>query len=236
MGWIVAYKNDFCLTGYEYFSQVVNDNGSVSTYHDPNMATVFRTKKIAKTLSDKLDLDTVIVNSGDHKEMFENCTFKYREIKTIDESLNVPFNDDMSLEDVIEWNIKYRKVGERSVTQDIFDSYHFKIHDLSNHIWDLTGYNDKDYNLIVTFSVYTNRDGDFDKFKADLDLILDKVELKNEDGYLKLPIFDHELNQYEQRFLYYKSDTDCKVGGRYDKYTGSLNYCFDRMKKDYYYE
>lgn len=159
-----------------------------------------------------------------------------RTILQIDKSISRPYNNETPLE-ILNWHIKNRLASE-----DLVKYEHYKtwpaISSVYTHISNIEQYHNGDYTAkYLSFSIKTNRDGSFEKFKEELDLILPHITYLDSD-YKKLLIFDYHCGSGGNfADLLYKDDTDCLIKTRY--YTeckGDINKVFNFLKKERYYE
>ena len=115
-----------------------------------------------------------------------------------------------------------------------------QLYSISKHLWDVEGYHSDDYKEIyTTFSVYTRKDGNFEDFQRELNMVMDKVTYKDDDGFLVMSIFDHFLSEHGNSvsLLIHPKTKQVKVSGRWHKedFT-SLEEAFNYMRRERYYE
>jgi hypothetical protein len=234
--WIVYYKNDYTLLKKEFFKF---GETKVIGYHDPSRATAFSTKKEAEEKSKLIKFKTAVTELDPQVKKFERTTFKYREMPILNPKFTTPYDaKTMTRLDVLGWWKKIQRANELEYSSEVYGTYP-QIWSLFDYLWDKASYWSKGYKeLYHSFQVRTKKDGDYDKFKEELDLVLDDVTYMDGD-YKVLPIFDHELSSWETRSLLYKSEDDCKIiSGRFgdEKIKGTLKECFDMMRYQFYYE
>lgn len=235
--YVVFVKNSFTLLGKEYFG---TDGESIIGYHDPNKATHFPSKEKAKEFCETFSYDDKKIEPlAKHKKLFDACTYVYRKLCKIDNSLNVKYNPAIHTEDdVLDWRLRNQKAPEGSVSYEVYKTWpelyqHFK------YIFKPQGYHSKDYKeLYHTVSIYTRQDGKYEKFYKEFRKVLDFCTFLSEDGKKIFPIFDKDLSEHGTRYLYFGGDEDCVIISGYGRvdFNGSLEECFNFMKRVYYYE
>lgn len=234
--YLVYVDNDFCVTGREYFIQ---KEGSVISTHNPNLATHFQTQKEAKSFAATFTLHSLkkkVVKVSGELTRFKNCDWIYRrEIPLLDKDLDRAY-DDEGPEEVLKFWLEYQKLPEGSISYENYSTWP-DLFSCFKYLWTTQGYHDiKDYSKTYhTVQIRVPKDGVYEDFKEEIGKVLDHVTY-TEDGYKILPIIDHELSQYESRSLYYKSEKDCMIGGRFPDGELTLKECFEIMKRMYYYE
>lgn len=83
------------------------------------------------------------------------------------------------------------------------------------------------------------KDGNFEDFQRELNMVMDKITYKDEDGFLVMPIFDHFLSEHGNSVsLFIHPETkQVKVGGRWRKEDfSSLKEAFNYLRRERYYE
>lgn len=236
MKYLVFFKNSYCLTGHEYFSL---KEGKILGSHSPHNADTFKTQKEAKEFASLFDLETEIGLVEDHIEIFKKCDYVYREFPALDDHVNVRYNPNQTKEEVIEWWKNYKLLPEKSVSFECYRTWP-KLYTVTDYLWDLNSYYNRDYTeLYHTCQIKSPKNGNFNDFKKEFELIKDFVTYEK-DGYKIFPIFDHELSECETRHLYYKSDEDCEILGGYSGkvplFKGDLQKCFNKIRDNFWYE
>ena len=230
--YLVFMENNFCLIGKEYFG---DSEGIIIGYHNPRLATLFNTKEEAQNFCKTFDLEDVKIDRKEkHYKSFDKCNYVYRQINKIDNTHSRNFNSETP-EEILEWWKKTKSLPEKSVK---FEHYRTWPHLFSvfDHLWDLVSYNSRDYKeQYQTCQIKVLIDSSLESFKKELDLVLVYCTFF-QDGYKVFPIIDHELSEYESRYFLYKDDSDCKItNGNYDKFSGTLEQCLNKMKQQYWY-
>lgn len=225
-----------------YYVRVV-DGSTFDEVYNPEFATQFKTKKEAqewidisssmKEYSNVVDFNESIQK---YEEWVEAGTVR-RTLACINRTMSRKYNNE-PLEEVIDWWI-YAQTNDSEIDYEDYKTWP-QLYSISKHLWDVSGYHSRDYkDLYVTFEVYTKQDGTFDDFQRELNLVLDKITYKDEDGFLILPVFDHYLSEggNSVSLLIHPETKQVKIEGRwYNKEFASLEDAFDCMKSERYYE
>lgn len=233
--YVVYMTNQFCLLGREYMKL---EGKFVVGLHNPNLADHFSTMKAAKALQSKIKYDTKVCELQPELDLFAKTNWVYRKIAIMNEDLNVKYDSNtMDKMHVLNWWNKIKRAPESAVSQAVYSSYP-NLYSLFKHLCDAQSYYSKDYkNLYHSYHILTPKDGSFKEFKKELSLVLENVTYLTDDGYKVFPIFDNSLSEHGTRYLYYKSEDDCKL--KVSHYTEpkstSLEECFKEMCRSYYY-
>lgn len=229
--YLVYYDNSFTLLGKEYFTM---GEKNITTYHDPRKATLFETKKEAEAFKNTFYMEAKIDLAEEHFKLFVSASFVYRTLPYYNKELNRKYNGEDKTE-VIKWWMAMRREPDFTVSQVNYGSWP-NLYSVCDHLWSASSYYGPEGSsqMLYTFEIYTQQKGTFKNFQEELSLVLHSVTYE-ENGYRKLPIFDHELSEFEKRYLYYKNDKDCKIGSRYTMTKGTLEECFNVMRQSYYY-
>lgn len=225
-----------------YFVKVGTD-ATFDEIYNPKFATQFKTKNEAQQWIDvnsKYSDVSVVVNFEESVQQYEewfNGETVRRTLPCINRTMSRQYNNE-PLEEVIDWWI-YATINDDEIDYEDYRTWP-KLYSVSKHLWVLNGYRSYDYeNLYITFEIYTRQDGNFDEFQRELNLILDKVTYKDDDGYLILPITDHYLSEggNSVSLLIHPETQKVKIEGRWegDEFS-SLEEAFNYMKKECYYE
>lgn len=236
-------KHDF-NQNVSYFVRVVDDTTFDEVYN-PMFATQFETKKEAQEwidVSSSMKKYSKVVDFAEHllkyEEWLKSGTVR-RTLACINRTMSRQYNNE-SLEEVIDWWI-YQKNHDDEIDFNDYRTWP-NLYSISKHLWNVNGYYSSDYEeLYVTFEIYTRQDGNFDEFQNELNLVLNKITYKNEDGYLVLPIFDHYLSEHGNSvsLLIHPETQQVKIEGRHsydNRKFSSLKDAFDYMKLERYYE
>lgn len=236
-------KHDF-NQNVSYFVRVVDDTTFDEVY-DPRFATQFKTKKEAQEwidVSSSMKKYSKVVDFAEHllkyEEWFNSGTVR-RSLSCINRTMSRQYNNE-SLEEVIDWWI-YQENNDDEIDFEDYKTWPH-LYSISKHLWGVNGYHSSDYKeLYVTFEIYTRQNGNFDEFQNELNMILNKVTYKNEDGYPILPIFDHYLSEHGDSvsLLIHPETQQVKIEGRYsynNQEFSSLEKAFNYMKKERYYD
>lgn len=225
-----------------YFVKL-GDGTTFDEIYNPKFATQFKTKKEAqqwidvsssmKQFSKVVDFEESVQQ---YEEWFNSGTVR-RTLACINRTMSRQYNNE-SLEEVIDWWI-YQRNNDDEIDFEDYETWPH-LYSISKHLWSVSGYHSSDYkDLYITFVIYTRQDGNFDEFQNELNLVLNKITYKNEDGYLILPIFDHYLSEggNSVSLLIHPETQKVKIGGRWrEEEFSSLEEAFNYMKKERYYE
>jgi hypothetical protein len=225
-----------------YFVRVVN-NTTFEEIYDPKQATQFKTKKEAQKWIDfasQMKTNSKVVEYRESVQQFldwANNGMVRRTLNCINRTMSRPYNNE-PLEEVIDWWI-YSRANDGEIDYDDYKTWP-NLYSISKHLWDVNGYHSKDYKkLYISFDIYSKQSGQFEDFKKELNIVLDKITFKDEEGYLILPIFDHYLSERGDSvsLLIHPETKKVKIGGRWHKEEfPSLEDAFNYIKKERWYE
>jgi hypothetical protein len=225
-----------------YFVRVVN-NTTFEEIYDPQQATQFKTKKEARNWIDfalPLKTNSKVVEYQESVQQFldwANNGMVMRSLNCINRTMSRPYNNE-SLKEVIDWWIF---LGTNASKIDFHDYQTWpRLCRISEHLWDVVGYHSKDYTKVyISFEIYSKQSGQFEDFEKELNMVLDKITFKDEEGYLILPISDHYLSEHGNSvsLLIHPETKKVKIGGRWhDDEFNSLEDAFNYIKKERWYE
>lgn len=222
----------------------LKDHKNFDEVYNPKFATWFDTKKGAKTWIDtysSMSDVSKIVESGDAIAAFEHWVISgtvRRTLECINTTKSKPYNNE-SLEEVINWWI-YHRHNDSKIKFKHYTTWP-KLYSLSKHLWEVCAYWNRAYTeLYISFQIYTNKDGEFDEFKKSVDLVLNKVTYKDDEGYCILPVFDHFLSAHGNSvsLLIHPETKEVKISPQYnsDISYNSLEDAFNYLKKERFYD
>jgi hypothetical protein len=227
-----------------YYVRLVDDKTFEEIYN-PNFATRFKTRKDAKDFIDtysSMERHSKIVDANKAIEHFDEWVKSgmiSRTLNCINTSKSRPYNGE-SLVEVIDWWI-YQKHHDDEIKFEHYQTWP-GLYRISKHLWEAVAYHSKDYSeRYITFELYTKKDGIFEEFETELNLVIDKVTHKVEDGYLVFPVLDHYLSEHGNSvcLLIHPETKKVKIASYYwssgDEYS-SLEEAFNYLKKERYYE
>ena len=227
--------NKFILShdfnGNIYYVRVRQDGWD--EVYNPGVATEFKTKKEAVDWSrENTTFGEYAVGLSKDKEVekfkeWSELGMIRREFKLLDKTISRKYNNESNLE-VLEWHL--------NKTDEIrFEDYKTwpNLYSVFSNLWDVETYQDK----TLSFSMYVRPDSTFDKFKEELELVLQHIT-RLEDGYKVISVFDRFCGAGGNFATFeYKSDDDCKLCSRWNEITtGNLQEVFKVWKEDRYYE
>lgn len=225
-----------------YFVRVVN-NTTFEEIYDPQQATQFKTKKEAQKWIDfasQMKTNSKVVEYQESVQPFldwANNGMVRRTLNCINRIMSRPYNNE-SLEEVIDWWI-YSCTNDDEIDYDDYKTWP-ELYSIAKHLWGVRGYHSEDYTeLYISFEIYSKQSGQFEDFEKELNMVLDKITFKDEEGYLILPIFDHYLSEHGNSvsLLIHPETKKVKIGGRWrDDEFNSLEDAFNYIKKERWYE
>ena len=240
--YVVFVKNQFCLLGNEYFG---TDGKQIIGYHDPNRASHFNTEREAKDFCKLFDYEgRKIEPLWKHVNLFSRCKYVYRKFSLLDKSMDVRYDPKKhSADDVLNWRMMYAKAAEKSVSQKTYSSWP-DLYSVFKHLWSVQSYHSRDYkHTYHTVQLRTSKSADFETFKSEFDKVFDFCTYVDDEKRKVFPIFDHELNSYESRYLVCESRDKCYIQNQVQflsksnrAFAGTLKQCFEQMKLHYWYE
>lgn len=222
---------------------MVDKGDSIEEVYDLECATRFKTKKEAKALIDDtkyeeycevVKYDDVI---GDFME-WKNAGMVRRHISKIDRSYSRPFDKDKDdLESVINF-YKFHTENEDSVKFSDYTTWPNLDFFLKNFYHLNSYYTDGMSDKLMSAQLMVNKNADFDTFKKEVELMSQYVTFMDDDGLCVFDIFEHTLSEFDSYYFHYNKNEDKhKIVGRYRKmFSGSLEKCFEEIKREYYYE
>lgn len=225
-----------------YYVRLVDDKTFEEIYN-PKFATRFKTRKEAKDFIvtySSMERHSKIVDANKAIEHFDEWVKSGMIIRTlncINTSKSRPYNGE-SLVEVIDWWI-YQKHHDDEIKFEHYQTWP-ELYSISKHLWEAMAY----YNInkhserYITFELYTKKDGIFEEFETELNLVIDKVTYKDEDGYLIFPVFAPRHSNSEC-LLIHPETKKVKINSYYrssgDEYL-SLEEAFNYLKRECYYE
>ena len=234
-------KHDF-NQNVPYYVRVVN-NTTFEEIYDPKQATQFKTKKEAQKWIDfasQMKTNSKVVEYRESVQQFldwANNGMVRRTLNCINRTMSRPYNNE-PLEEVIDWWI-YSRANDGEIDYDHYKTWP-ELYSITKHLWDVNGYHSKDYKkLYISFDIYSKQIGQFEDFEKELNMVLDKITFKDEEGYLILPILDHYLSEHGNSvsLLIHPETKKVKIGGRWrDDEFNSLEDAFNYIKKERWYE
>jgi len=178
--YIATVENQFCITGYEYY---IFEDTQIKTTHKPDFATTFPNNKACREAIDKfcaghLKQDGRVHTLSHHMKRWdvaEENDFFYRTFPLRDEEANIMYDPKKhTKEDVLDWHIRFREKmsTESKMDQEVYNSWP-ELYSTFKYIFQITGYYSEDRDsdqLLIKPDIRTERDGDFQEFKKEIDL------------------------------------------------------------------
>ena len=226
-----------------YYVRTLSNNKEFEEVYNPKFATTFNTTEEAQswidTYSSMADFSKIVEASEaiEDYEQFVNGGTVRRTLACINTSMSRPYNGE-GLKEVIDWWI-YANLNDDEIKFEDYQTWP-RLYSISKHLSEVQTYHNKEYTEeYITFEIYTEPKGRFKDFEKELNMVIDKVTLKDGDGYLDFPIFDHYLSEGGNSVsLFIHPETHkVRIGGRWgsDDFD-SLKDAFDYMKRERYYE
>lgn len=212
----------------------VNEN-TFDEIHNPDFATVFSSIKEATdwvrtntTLEEYAEAVDSVTECQKYAKWMENGGIR-RSFDFTNNELSRKYNNE-SPEEIFKWRISIDSDNIRYEDYRTWPDLYSKF----NNLWSVACYSDGEYKSV---RLYFTKVADYDIFKRELDLVLPYVT-RFEGEYKVFDVFDRFLSEGGNSVcLYYKSDSDCYVYGRWNqKTTGDLKRCFEYLREHRYYE
>lgn len=212
---------------------------------DPRGATVFHTKKAAKSAVKKMvsmKEYAEIVDQKEHVERFKQDLRGWlvrRGLPYGDPKYNVPYDPNKhSKTHVLNWHIFHAK-SESKISYEIYETYP-DLYEVFNHIREVETYRDDIQGKVMSFSMEVNKNSKLKEFKNELDCVKDLVTLKDSDGRKQISIFDHYLCAHgnSAEFLIWPDNKTYSIEENYcgEAVRGDLKTVFKYWKKNRYYK
>lgn len=210
----------------------------------PHVATEFKSESLAIEWSKEnttFGEYAVALDPQPEKEKFDEWVkngMVRRKFDIVDKKLSRKYNNETPEEILAWWIAKWEdKSGVR------YEDYKTwpKLNSVFKHLSDCVSYYSKGYSgpLLHSFSVFTGRDGKFEDFKKELDLILPHITHLNDNGDKLIDVFDHYLSESGNSVkLVAHKNGKFSVEGRYDTpiKNSDLEKCFEYLRQERYYE
>lgn len=236
-------KHDYGNIEANYYVKTLPDNKEFEEVYNPKFATTFGSHKEAKTWIDtyspmaqfcKIVETTKAIE--DHEKFVNSGTVR-RTLVCINTSMSRPYNGE-KLEEVIDWWV-YANLNDGKIKYEHYETWP-KLYSISKHLFEAKIYSNRNHTEeYITFEIYTNSKGKFEEFQKELNMVMDKITLKDDEGYLDFPIFDHYLSEGGNSVsLFIHPETNkVKIGNRWGSNDlDSLEDAFEYMKQERYYD
>ena len=236
---LLAHKFD---DSDEYYVFVDEKNNKWEETYSPHVATTFPTAKAATSWSKNnttFGEYAVALDKDKARAKFDAWVkdgMVRRKFDMVNKSLSRKYKNE-SPKEVLAWHISVR---------DDPDAIRYEDHEtwpalycVFKHLFDCKSYyqNDKCGKLWHSFSVRTPRDGKFEDFQKELDLILPHITLKDKKGGKIIDIFDHSLSAYGNSVcLIAHKNGKFSILGSCQDIRSDLKTCFEYLKRERYYE
>lgn len=219
------------------------DGSTFEEVYNPKFATQFATEVEAQkwidTWSSLKDFSTVVdyEESAQRFEEWAKDGMVRRTLACINRAMSRKYNNE-PLAEVVDWWI-YATINDDEIDYEDYETWP-DLYSISKHLHEVQSCSSGDFETIdITFQIYTSQNGNFDEFQSELNLVLDKVTLRDEDGFLILPILDHHLSEggNSASLMIHPETKKVRVEGRWTgEEFSSLEEAFEFMKRERYYE
>lgn len=234
--YVVFSENRLTLIGNEYYG-ISPDKTKIISYHNPNLADHFSSIEDAIEFSNLFNCPVTgskcsVELLSTHKELFEKCSYEFRTLPFLNTKYNIPYdNKKHNKKDVLDWHINFQKLPENSITFENYSTWP-QPYQVCDHIFSLETFESKKFSA----SIYTGKNGDYSKFHSELKLVLDYCTMLDSEGRKMFSIFDHDLSSNGTRRLCYLDENNCSIITNSIHYNGTLEECFNIIRRKYYYE
>jgi hypothetical protein len=237
MSYILSLQ--FIEGGEKYYIDTCADASEFNEVYDPRFATEFKTQKKALSWA-KANTDWVkyikVVNKSqavdEYTKWVEQGTIR-RIIPKINKKYSRPYTNE-SKEEILEWWLWFI-AHDGEVAYEDYQTWP-SLYSVFKHLWGVNYYSDG----TQTISIYTSKDGDFQTFKDELDLVFDKITYKTDLGFIIFPVFDHYLSEggNTANLLYDPKTEKVEIQLRYNSLLKfpNLEEAFEYLKRERYYE
>ncbi len=232
---------------YYYYVRVI-DTETFEEIYNPNFATLFNTKedalKFINTYS-TLPQYSEVVKSEDAIDAYDKWVKSgavRRTFKCINTTKSRPYNGE-SLDELIDWWV-YVRLNRNQIKTEHHVTWP-ELYKKSKHLFEVNASRNLDYSEIyISFQIYTSQNGKFEEFNEDLNRVMDKATLKDDDGYLIFPIMESEGHHWDRLFIHPETK-QVKIGVHRCSSSGllfigtefsSLEDAFNYMKEERYYD
>lgn len=230
--YVVYMKNQFCLTGKEFFL----DNGDkVDGMHDPKLASAFGSKEEAEMFAGEINLSNLKVMSYEAAvKKFEACTYKYRSMSKIDKVMSRPYASE-SADEVLAWWIAVTK-NSLAIKTEHYQTWP-KLYSMFSVLFDIHSYTVHTYKKkFISFRIAVGTNTLFADFQSEMNKVIGSVTYVDGKGWKIFDIFDDELNQFGQHILETDGTNWAVTNGVLHSYcTGSMEKCFEYIRNNFTY-
>lgn len=238
-------KHDFNLSSIPYYVRFSHSNqDSFEEIYNPSFATPFTSKKEAenwvKTYSSMEEYSCIVEREPEIRKFttWSHNGMPRRVLSCTNLSYSRPYNNE-SLDEVIDWWI-WQTSHDDEIKYEHYKTWP-ELYSLSPHLMKVQGFLE-DEKILITFEIYTSKKGKFEEFEKEINRVINKVTLKDENGYAVFPVFDHYLSEggNSVSMLIHPESEDVIIRHRFKTlYPGltfpSLEDGFKYLKKERYY-
>ena len=233
--YVVALENQFTATGNEYFGIDPKENKLLG-FHNPSSAYQFATIPDAKRFIEQfITIPNVkVIPIVDEIRKFNDWMKNgclYRSLLARNPKISKKYNKE-SREEILQWHIECAKSQEFEIRQDHYESWP-DLWEKFTYIHGVQSFEGGD----ITFELMFPKDGKLGDFKKEFTLIRPHCTCRDGTGKL-YNVFDHYLceNGNSVSLVEFK-DGSFLVKSRHSiEVSGTLEICFDYLKKERWYE
>lgn len=234
MSYIIALPNQFAVTNTEF---IVLEDDNIFTSHSPAYATEFASMKQAKDWYDNsvaYDEEPLVIDKvaavHDWESDLRTEKLLFRELLPIKPALNVYYDDEVHTKhDVLEWHSGNAKHLDQ-VPYAVYKSWP-ALREVFYCIWGIdsfVGAEDDDLEIAPVMAVSSTVS--FDTFREEFDEIKHLSEMKDDDDYQIIGVFDYKLSEGGDIavFKYNLNVDNYLLKDKFDELAnGDLKYVFD---------
>lgn len=221
---------------------LMNREDEISEVHDLMFATTFKRKKDAQAVIDSISIGEyceIVELTDDLVRANDEWISQGMIRRTIPKFTSTKYNGE-GVEEVIKF-YRFHIQNEAKVAYEDYKTWPI-VGDFLDNFYDCVFFRDEDGNSSGSVQIKVERDkSTFEDFEDELEIVkpfVDRVTELDGKEYKIFPIFDHELSCHETRNLLYHDHNDCKISGRFDRHhlSGTLEECYNLIKRSFYYE
>lgn len=234
---------NFEMLGPTCYVRANEKNGTWDEIFDPAHATKFSSKKKAREWADRettmAEYISVIQESeakAKFNAWYDNGMIR-RTLSLVDNSFSRPYNGEDKYK-ILEWQWEHTTSEEDRVRFEDYKTWP-DLYQVFNHLHGFVSYSDEEGNPFHSVEIYTSKDGVYEDFKTELDLVIDRLNHFDNEGNLIIDVFDHYLSEGGNTvFLVAMRDGKWRIDSHYGHDFGptTLKKCFEYIRKNRYYK
>lgn len=236
--YIIAYYNSL-ISINEYFRL---ENNQLVSYFDPEKATLFESTEKANIFIKEYvasDLEFVVKPLEQCVEKYKNKLkegFKFNTLPLKNKKLSVKYNGE-SAKKVLDWWIQVKTNSEETIKYEDYKTWPH-LYQKFKCLHDIDCFHDYETNSReITFSFRVQPTTTFEDLNKEFNLIKNHITYTDKKGNKIITIIDHQLNQYDSRYLIILPNNKYRLKGRHSIYSeGTFEEVFDFWKTNFYYQ